>query len=83
MQYVYHRFAVDAVNFQIAFDDADEKNGALQVVPGLEEQLKGKMLVETTERGQISAETADQVRRHTVTGESIALSLRSKGVTWN
>ena len=45
MQYAYHRFALDAVNFYVAFDDADEGNGALEVAPGLQKQLHGKMIV--------------------------------------
>jgi hypothetical protein len=61
MQYVYSRFAKDAVNFYIAFDDADEENGALQVVPGLQEELHGRIIVEQTERYPIPENIAENL----------------------
>eukprot|EP00041_Stephanoeca_diplocostata_P011507 m.190611 g.190611 ORF g.190611 m.190611 type:complete len:292 (+) comp18566_c0_seq1:37-912(+) len=53
MQYAYHRFAIDAINFYIAFDDADADNGALEVAGGLQRQLHGNMIVEMPESGPI------------------------------
>lgn len=49
MQYIYHRVVTDAVNFYVAFDDANEENGALQVVKGLERCLHGRLIADPTE----------------------------------
>jgi ectoine hydroxylase-related dioxygenase (phytanoyl-CoA dioxygenase family) len=34
MTFIYSRVCSDALNFGIAFDDADETNGSLEVAPG-------------------------------------------------
>ena len=46
---VYHRIAVDAVNFYVAFDDADASNGGLEVAHGTG-TLRGSVLTSPTER---------------------------------
>jgi hypothetical protein len=47
---VFHRFAEDSVSFYIAFDAADSGNGGLEVAPLPLSKLRGKLIVDVTER---------------------------------
>jgi hypothetical protein len=49
MTFLYNRVCTDAVNFGIAFNDADEENGSLEVAPGLQRVLHHKHVLGTTE----------------------------------
>jgi len=49
MTFMYSRVATDAVNFGIAFNDADAENGALEVAPGLQRHLFGRHILPRTE----------------------------------
>merc|ERR1719174_3177383 len=49
MTFIYSRVCTNAVNFGIAFNDADASNGALQVAAGMHAHLRGKHILPVTE----------------------------------
>ena len=76
MTFIYHRVCTDAVNFGIAFNDADEGNGSLEVAPGLHRVLQYKHVLATTETKMPDA-VVDNVKfehTRTRTGDVILFS---------
>ena len=61
MQYVSGRFWENALSFAIAFDDADEENGALQLVPNMQHELHGKLIAPEMEHLPICAQIANKL----------------------